>query len=299
MTAHTVPFKQVDVFTAVPFKGNPLAVVFDADGLDTAQMQAIAHWTNLSETTFLVTPTDPAADYHVRIFTTQFELPFAGHPTLGTAHALLESGYQPKQPGKLIQQCGVGLVELVEQTDGNWAFAAPPARIEALPQSEHDVLRAALHGATIDFSAPPCAVNNGVPWLVVRVNSAQDCLAIEADTVALTRVAQAAKAIGIAVYGPHETGEPATFEVRCLMSGTSFGVGEDPVTGSANAALASLLLKQQKRPGIRYTVRQGTALGRAGDVVVRYDDAVDKIWIGGSAVTIVDGTINLQHATAR
>ncbi|SFJ75095.1 phenazine biosynthesis protein PhzF family [Paraburkholderia megapolitana] len=299
MTTHTVPFKQVDVFTAVPFKGNPLAVVFDAEGLDTAQMQAIAHWTNLSETTFLVTPTDPSADYHVRIFTTHFELPFAGHPTLGTAHALLESGYRPKQPGKLIQQCGVGLVELVEQTDGNWAFAAPPAPIVPLPQSEYDTLHAALRGATIDFSAPPCAVNNGVPWLVVRVNSAQECLAIKADTAALARVAESVKTLGIAVYGPHETGDPATFELRCLMSGASFSVGEDPVTGSANAALATLLLKQQKRPGVRYTVRQGTALGRAGDVVVRYDDAADKIWIGGPAVTIVDGTIDLPHATAR
>ena len=112
MTAHTVRFKQVDVFTSVPFKGNPLAVVFDADALDADQMQAIAHWTNLSETTFLLKPTDPAADYRVRIFTTHGELPFAGHPTLGTAHALLESGYQPKQAGKLVQQCGVGLVEL-------------------------------------------------------------------------------------------------------------------------------------------------------------------------------------------
>ncbi len=112
MPANTVRFKQVDVFTSVPFKGNPLAVVFDADALDADQMQAIAHWTNLSETTFLLKPTDPAADYRVRIFTTHGELPFAGLPTLGTAHALLESGYQPKQAGKLVQQCGVGLVEL-------------------------------------------------------------------------------------------------------------------------------------------------------------------------------------------
>ncbi|WOD18889.1 PhzF family phenazine biosynthesis protein [Paraburkholderia kirstenboschensis] len=299
MPANTVRFKQVDVFTSVPFKGNPLAVVFDADTLSADQMQAIAHWTNLSETTFLLKPTDPAADYRVRIFTTHGELPFAGHPTLGTAHALLESGYQPKQPGKLVQQCGVGLVELqsVHEDSGGmqaaWAFAAPPARIAPLPEQQYAALSTALRSDAIDFSAAPSAVDNGAPWLVVRVNSARDCLALEPDAAALARIVQSVGTHGLAVYGPHEAGGPATFEVRCLMAGGAFGVGEDPVTGSANAALAGLLSAQNVRPGANYTARQGTALGRAGQVFVRYDDTNGKTWIGGASVTVVDGTFRM------
>jgi PhzF family phenazine biosynthesis protein len=299
MSARAVRFKQVDVFTAVPFKGNPLAVVFDADGLDDAQMQAIARWTNLSETTFLVKPTEPAADYHVRIFTTRGELPFAGHPTLGTAHALLESGYQPKTPGTLIQQCGVGLVELSALEGGAWAFAAPPARVTPLPTELYAALSDALRTDAVDFSAPPCGVNNGAPWLVVRVHSAAACLAIKADATALARVVAAVQTHGLAIYGPHAADGPATFEVRCLMVGGvggNLGIGEDPVTGSANAALAGLLSAQQRRPGLAYTARQGTVLGRAGQISVRYDDAAGKTWIGGSTVTIVDGTFRLpQH----
>ncbi|TDY25772.1 PhzF family phenazine biosynthesis protein [Paraburkholderia sp. BL6665CI2N2] len=295
MPAHTVRFKQVDVFTSVPFKGNPLAVVFDADALDTTQMQAIAHWTNLSETTFLVKPTDPAADYRVRIFSKLGEMPFAGHPTLGTAHALLESGYQPKQAGKLVQQCGVGLVELeaLPGSDGAWAFAAPPARVTPLAEDRYAALSTALRSNAIDFSAPPCAVDNGAPWLVVRVSSARECLALAPDAGALADIAHSVGTHGLAVYGPHEANGPATFEVRCLMAGGGFGVGEDPVTGSANAALAGLLSAQRLRPGTHYSARQGTALGRAGQVSVHYDDARGKTWIGGSSVTIVDGTFRL------
>ncbi|PRY07097.1 PhzF family phenazine biosynthesis protein [Paraburkholderia sp. BL25I1N1] len=295
MPAHTVRFKQVDVFTSVPFKGNPLAVVFDADALDTTQMQAIAHWTNLSETTFLVKPTDPAADYRVRIFSKLGEMPFAGHPTLGTAHALLESGYQPKQAGKLVQQCGVGLVELeaLPGSDGAWAFAAPLARVTPLAEDRYAALSTALRSNAIDFSAPPCAVDNGAPWLVVRVSSARECLALAPDAGALADIAHSAGTHGLAVYGPHEANGPATFEVRCLMAGGGFGVGEDPVTGSANAALAGLLSAQRLRPGTHYSARQGTALGRAGQISVRYDDARGKTWIGGSSVTIVDGTFRL------
>ncbi|MFT4068904.1 PhzF family phenazine biosynthesis protein [Paraburkholderia sp.] len=298
MPAHTVRFKQVDVFTSTPFKGNPLAVVFDADALDTAQMQAIARWTNLSETTFLLKPDDAAADYRVRIFTPGGELPFAGHPTLGTAHALLESGYPPKQAGKLIQQCGIGLVELeaLDSADGThnaWAFAAPPARVTPLAADHYEALSTALRCHAIDFSAAPCAVDNGAPWLVVRVDSARACLELEPDAAALAELVQSVDTHGLAVYGPHDAAGPATFEIRCLMAGGGFGVGEDPVTGSANAALASLLNAQQRRPGARYTVRQGTVLGRAGDVSVHYDDARGKIWIGGPTVTIIDGTCRL------
>jgi PhzF family phenazine biosynthesis protein len=293
MSARTVRFKQVDVFTPVPFKGNPLAVVFEADDLDGAQMQAIARWTNLSETTFLVKPTHPDADYHVRIFTVEGELPFAGHPTIGTAHALLESGYQPRTPGKLFQQCGAGLVELNAQAGGAWAFVAPPARVTPLPTDLYTSLTDALRTEAIDFSAAPCGIDNGAPWLVVRVNSAAACLAIKPDAAALKRVVEAVGTHGVAVYGPHDPDGPATFEVRCLMVGGGLGTGEDPVTGSANAAIAGLLSAQQRRPGASYTVRQGTVLGRAGQVSVRYDDAAGKTWIGGPAVTVVDGTFRL------
>ncbi|MCG5075762.1 PhzF family phenazine biosynthesis protein [Paraburkholderia tagetis] len=299
MTARSVRFKQVDVFTSHPFKGNPLAVVFDADGLDTAQMQGIARWTNLSETAFLLAPTDARADYRVRIFTTQGELPFVGHPTLGTAHAFLDSGGQPKTPGRLVQECGAGLIELAAQRPAGsdndaaqtWAFAAPPAKMTPLPEARYDALRAALRSHAIDFGAAPCGVDNGAPWLVVRLSSAQAVLALDIDYEALATIAASVGAQGLAAYGAHRDDGPATFEVRCLMTG--LGKGEDPVTGSANAAIAMLLAQQDRRPGRRYTVRQGTAMERDGRVFVDYDDAADKIWIGGASLTVVDGTMQL------
>jgi len=303
MTQHSVRFKQVDVFTSVPFKGNPLAVVFDADSLSGDEMQAIARWTNLSETAFLLAPTDARADYRVRIFTTKGELPFAGHPTLGTAHAFLESGRKPKTPGRLVQQCGAGLIELAADarvtsdttskatSGGAWAFAAPPARMTPLAANQHDALRAALRSDAIDFTATPCGVDNGAPWLVVRLASAQAVLALDVDYAAIEAIAASVGAHGVAAYGPHDAHGPATFEVRCLMTG--LGRGEDPVTGSANAAIAMLLEEQNRRPGERYTVRQGTALGRDGRVHVAYDDAARKTWVGGHSVTVVDGTCRL------
>jgi PhzF family phenazine biosynthesis protein len=301
MQQHTVRFKQVDVFTSTPFKGNPLAVVFDADALDTEQMQAIAQWTNLSETTFLLKPTDPSADYRVRIFTTHGELPFAGHPTLGTAHAWREAGSQPKQPGRLVQQCAAGLIELTQEDSARnvWAFAAPPARVTPLAESEYAALADALRSDAIDYTAQPCAVDNGPQWLVIRMKSAAAVLSLKPDAAALGRVAQTVGTHGIAAYGPHDPDGPATFELRCLMLGGGLGVGEDPVTGSANAAVAGLLTAQNNRPGMQYTVRQGTAIGRAGDISVRYDDAAGKTWIGGASVTIIDGTFRLPSTHAR
>ncbi|HDR9241082.1 TPA: PhzF family phenazine biosynthesis protein [Burkholderia vietnamiensis] len=291
MTGRRVRFKQVDVFTSVPFKGNPLAVVFDADSLGDDDMLTIARWTNLSETTFVCTPSDPQADYRVRIFTPGGELPFAGHPTLGTAHAFLESGARPRTPGRLIQQCGVGRVELREQPDG-WAFAAPPARFTPLDRSDYPVLAAALRSDAIDPDAEPCAVDNGAPWLVVRLTSADACVGLAPDPAALAALTHRYGTHGLAAYAPHPDGGPATFEIRCLMSGGGFATGEDPVTGSANAALAGLLSRQQRRPGASYTARQGTAIGRDGRIAVRYDDD-GMIWIGGNVVTIVDGTFSL------
>ena len=285
---HAVRFSQIDVFSAVPFKGNPLAVVLDADGLDTAQMQAIARWTNLSETAFLLAPSDPHADYRVRIFTTGGELPFAGHPTLGTAHAYRESGCRPRRPRRLVQQCGVGLVELAERAPDRWAFAAPPARIRPLPPEHGALLARALGSAAIDSAAAPCTVDNGAPWLLVRVESAADCLALQPDNAALAALTRAAGTDGVAIYGAHAAGGPADFELRCLMTGGNFGIGEDPVTGSANAALACLLEAQGRRPAASYAVRQGTALQRDGRVSIEHGrDGV--IWIGGDCVTVIEG----------
>ncbi|SAK59871.1 PhzF family phenazine biosynthesis protein [Caballeronia ptereochthonis] len=296
MSSRTVQFKQVDVFTPVPFKGNPLAVIFDAEGLSTERMQEIARWTNLSETAFLLPPTDPRADYRVRIFTTAVELPFAGHPTLGSAHALIDSGYTPKTPGRLVQECGVGLVALSERADGEWAFAAPPASIVPLTDAQNERLAAALGAAVIDFSAPPAAVNNGAPWLVVRMRDAAQCLAMSLHGHAresLAALIAEAGTHGIAVYGPHAPGGPATFELRVILLGAENI--EDPVTGSANAALATLLSAQGRRPGASFTVRQGTALGRDGRVSITYDDDASgaPVWIGGRSVTIIDGTFGI------
>ncbi|QKM52136.1 PhzF family phenazine biosynthesis protein [Burkholderia glumae] len=293
MTARRVRFKQVDVFTAVPMRGNPLAVIFDADGLADADMQAIAHWTNLSETVFVCEPTDAGADYRVRIFTPGGELPFAGHPTLGTAHAVREAGLAPRTPGRLVQQCGAGLVELREAEHGRRAFAAPPARVTPLPEAAWPALAAALRSPAVRFEeAPPCGVDNGAPWLVVRLATAADCLALAPDAKALGALVASVGAQGLAAYAPHPAGGPASFEVRCLMTGERFGLGEDPVTGGANAAIAGLLARGGRPPGHGYTVRQGTAIGRDGRVSVEYDDT-GKIWIGGDAVTVVDGTFLL------
>jgi PhzF family phenazine biosynthesis protein len=295
MPSRQVRFKQVDVFSAVPFKGNPLAVVFDADELGTEQMQAIARWTNLSETTFICQPTDPSADYFVRIFTPGGELPFAGHPTLGTAHALVESGYQPKQAGRLVQQCGAGLVEIEERENGMRAFAAPPVRITPLAEIDYVELKKALCTDEIDLSrVPPTAIDNGPHWLAVGVASPETCLALKPDTARLTRVMQRAGTHGIALYAPHAAGGPATFELRCIVLEDGQSVYEDPVTGSANAGLAGLFAARGCRPGERYTVRQGTAIGRDGRVFVDYDDAHGKTWIGGAATTVIDGTFRLR-----
>lgn len=293
MSARQVRFKQVDVFSEVPFKGNALAVVLDADGLTDDEMQTIARWTNLSETTFVFRPTNPEADYLVRIFTPAYEMPFAGHPTLGTAHALLDSGYVPRHDGRVVQQCGVGLVEVAAREDGSLAFVAPPARIEPLDASQHGTLKAALRCDEIDFSVlPPYCVDNGAPWLVIGVDSPERCLSITPDPAAAWQMIQKTGMTGFALYAAHPQGGPATFEVRCIVVEGQLATYEDPVTGSANAALAALFAARDRRPGARYTVRQGTAIAREGRVTVDYNDD-GKIWIGGHSTTIVDGTIRL------
>ncbi|NHQ91064.1 PhzF family phenazine biosynthesis protein [Janthinobacterium lividum] len=272
------PFRQVDVFSTVPFSGNPLAVVLDADGLDTAQMQAIARWTGLSETTFVLAPRDRAADYRVRIFSPEMEFPFAGHPTLGTAHALLDAGMQPKG-ARIVQECGVGLVQIERQAGGVLAFQAPPCTTHALEPTLLPLLQTALGGTP---AAAGTVVEMGIRWLCVPLASAADCLAVHADIAALTALLAAAGADGLALYGPHAGGRPADYEVRALLSEHGALV-EDPVTGSANACIAQLLA------GGDYTVRQGTCLQRDGRVSISFRDG--HAWIGGACLTVIAGSI--------
>jgi len=289
----TFAFTQVDVFTDEPLKGNPLAVVHGADALSDAQMQAFAHWTHLSETTFLLRPTDPAADYRLRIFTPHTELKFAGHPTLGSCHAWLEAGGVPKHPLQVIQQCGVGLVT-VARRDGGLAFAAPPLQREAVGE-------AALTKAVAAMGIPPAAVvraqwlNNGSGlWLALLLQHADLVLALRPDAGALAALARSAADTGhridqwglIAPHPPSAGG--AVHEVRALIVADS--LYEDPVTGSLNAALAEWLMTERLVPQ-RYRVSQGTALGRAGRVALERRDGV--LWVGGASVSCVRGQLTL------
>lgn len=274
-------FCLVDVFGTRPHSGNPLPVLFDADALPDAEMQRITRWFGFSETTFLVAPTDPAADYRVRIFTLDRELPFAGHPTLGTCHAWLAAGGQPKGD-TIVQQCGAGLVEIRASGD-DLAFAAPPM-IRSGPVDEID-LAAVAEFLGIERSAIVDSnwVDNGPGWVAVMLASADDVLAIRPPPVASRR-------FDVGVVGPQSSGE-AAYEVRALFSDHRGAIMEDPITGSLNASLAQWLTSSGrfKAP---YVARQGTAIGREGRVTVE-QDATGKIWIGGKTLTIASGTAAL------
>ncbi|PWC23014.1 phenazine biosynthesis protein PhzF family [Brenneria roseae subsp. roseae] len=285
-------FKQVDVFTRQPFKGNPLAVIMEADGLSDEQMQRIARWTNLSETTFLLPPTDPVADYRVRIFTPESELPFAGHPTLGSAHALLESGLQTKAPGQIVQQCGLGLVPINIGDDGMLAFHVPQAAIVPFDTELYPLLERTLGSTRIDKRYPPANVHMGIRWLVIRLDSANTCLDITPDAPSLAMLQQTCKTDGIAIYGPHDRASPADYEVRTFYIELDT-LKEDPVTGSANACIAALLRHQHYPDNITedlgYSVRQGIRRQCDGRLFITYLN--DEPWVGGHSVTIIDGTL--------
>jgi len=270
-------FRQVDVFTDRPYFGNPLAVVLDGDGLSTEEMQRFAHWTNLSETTFLLPPTEPAAHYRVRIFTPVAELPFAGHPTLGSCHAWL-SVNQP--PGDVVvQECAAGLIA-IRRTDHGLAFAAPPL-IRSGPVDESVVEHVAT-SLRIPRSAIVAAewADNGPGWVAVLLEDAQAVLDLKPGVVDLD----------IGVVGPHPAGAPQAFEVRAFFPKDGATV-EDPVTGSLNASLAQWLLRTG-RATAPYQASQGTALGRAGRVHIG-QDADGTIWVGGGVVTSVTGEVEL------
>lgn len=280
-----VAFKQVDVFASAPFNGNPLAVIMDAQGLSDAQLAAIARWTNLSETTFVLPATDAQADYRVRIFTVDGELPFAGHPTLGTAHALLEAGWPLKTPGQIVQECGVGLVRVKIAAEGALAFAAPPA---ALTPFSDALLGSALNSDAFDATQTATVADMGIRWLLVPMQSAAEVLAIIPNVSDLARLMKHAGVNGVMPFGPLPGGSAEQYEVRGLLVENN-SLTEDPVTGSANACLARYFAAQDQQQN--YLARQGTALQRNGRVQVSFEN--EAIWIGGNTVTVIDGTIAL------
>jgi PhzF family phenazine biosynthesis protein len=278
-------FTQVDVFTAEPLLGNPLAVVHDAEGLSSEQMQAFTNWTNLSEATFLLPPTQAQADYRVRIFCPGRELPFAGHPTLGTCHAWLQAGGRPKGE-HIVQECGVGLVRIrLDAASGRLAFAAPPLKKSGpLPDEDVALIARGLGVAREDIVAHAWC-DNGPNW------RAEQVLALKPDGAVLA-------GLDVGVVGPRgkvgvvaaQSGSVDTqFEVRAFFPGNA-GMAEDPVTGSLNAALAQWLIGAGFAPP-RYVAAQGTALGRAGRVFVEQDGS--DLWIGGHSVSCIDGHVTL------
>jgi PhzF family phenazine biosynthesis protein len=276
----THAFRTVDVFTHQPLKGNPLAVVFSAETLSDETMQAFAHWTNLSETTFLLPPTDLRADYRVRIFTPRRELLFAGHPTIGSCHAWLEAGGKPRAEGEVVQECGVGLVRLRRGAD-TLAFAAPPMRSSEIQPDQLRDMRDAL-GLTAEQLRDASLLDNGLEWPCLLVDSAETVLSLEPDHAALARLGS------VGVVGPHEPGRECQFEVRAFTD--SAGAIEDPVTGSLNASLAQWLIGSGRAPR-RYVAAQGTRLQRAGRVYIEAEG--EAVWVGGGAVTCVSGNLRL------
>jgi PhzF family phenazine biosynthesis protein len=277
MSAHA--FTQVDVFTDTAYLGNPLAVVHDAHDLDDEQMRRFARWTNLSETTFLLPPTDAKADYRVRIFTPQRELPFAGHPTLGSCHSWLEAGARPRASGEVVQQCDAGLIR-IRRGDRRLAFAAPP-RLRTGPLDAELLARIVValslnRGDVIDHQW----VDNGPGWCAIRLASAEAVLATKPSFPALS-------GINLGVVGPHAKGHAAQFEVRALIGNGSF---EDPVTGSLNASLGQWLIESGAAPK-SYVASQGTCLQRSGRVFVEQVDG--QVWVGGASVSCVQGSVEI------
>jgi PhzF family phenazine biosynthesis protein len=274
-------FSQVDVFTAVPFKGNPVAVVLDGDGLSDAEMQAFANWTNLSETTFVLPPSDPAADYRIRIFTPKAELPFAGHPTLGTAHAVIEAGIAAPKQGKLVQQCAVGLVELT-LADGSLSFRLPRYAVADAPDPAEAV--AWIGSAAIQGQAK--AVDVGPVWLIAELAEIDALENLQHDPARLTAYYEQYGLTGATLFATH--GDRVV--VRSFAPGD--GIPEDPVCGSGNGAVAAYRLALgQIGDGSSYRAIQGRQLGRDGWIDIRIDGT--DIHVGGECVTCVRGEVQL------
>ena len=284
----------VDVFTSRPLAGNPVAVVFDADHLATETMQAIANWTNLSETTFVLTPTTQAADYRLRIFTPRSELPFAGHPTLGSAHAILEAGRATlRQGGRLVQQCDIGLVDVTVE-DGvegrQLTFALPSAQVKPLPAADAAELELIL-GSRLTHENAPATVNVGPVWVVLPMTDAAAVLDLKPDFARLAAFERRLGVTGLTVFGRYPQGDVA-IEVRAFAP--SCGVEEDPVCGSGNASVAAYQWERGLLPagGTAYVAAQGRRVGRDGRVKVHVG-ADGQVRVGGSCITCVDGQLAL------
>ncbi len=284
----------VDVFTSRPLAGNPVAVVFDADHLATETMQAIANWTNLSETTFVLTPTTQAADYRLRIFTPRSELPFAGHPTLGSAHAILEAGCATlRQGGRLVQQCDIGLVDVTvgDGADGRLlTFALPSAQVKPLPGADAAEL-ALILGSKLTHENAPAIVNVGPVWVVLPMTDAAAVLDLKPDFARLAAFERRLGVTGLTVFGRYPQGD-VDIEVRAFAP--SCGVEEDPVCGSGNASVAAYQWERGLLPvgGTAYVAAQGRRVGRNGRVKVHVG-ADGQVRVGGSCITCVDGQLAL------
>lgn len=272
-------FFQVDVFGSGPCSGNPVAVVLDAEEMEDGEMQRFARWTNLSETTFVVPPTEDGADYRVRIFTPVLELPFAGHPTLGTCHAWLEAGGDPLDPGEVIQECGAGMVR-IRRGEERLAFAAP-ALVRSGPASEEEAARAT---AALDLDPAEVLavewVDNGPGWIAVLVESAERVLELQPGPLDFD----------LGVVGFHREGTDAAIELRAFAPLGGGAWTEDPVTGSLNASVAQWLLGNGRLTA-PYVASQGRAIGRAGRIHVDQDDD-GVIWVGGRTETVLDGQVH-------
>jgi PhzF family phenazine biosynthesis protein len=288
-----VPFKQVDVFTGHPFFGNPVAVVLDGAGLDAAVMQRIAAWTNLSETTFVLPSSTAEADYRVRIFTPRKELPFAGHPTIGTAHAVLEAGLAAPREGQLHQECAAGLLRLSvdrEGPDRHIAVEAPQATLVPIDEDASGRVTAAL-GCVRSGAAPQTIVHIGPRWLVVELCDAAAVRTLTPDLTAVADVSGALGVTGITVFG---RASPADHAIATRSFAPAGGIPEDPVCGSGNAAVGALLHHVGALPAQEYVASQGREMNRDGYVTVRADPTTGRTWIGGQAVTCVEGTLRVE-----
>lgn len=279
-------FQQVDVFSPDPFLGNPLAVVLDAEGLSTEEMRRFSRWTNLSETTFLLPPTSPEADYRVRIFSLAQELPFAGHPTLGSCHAWLAAGGVPRDAARIVQECGAGLVP-IRRGEHGLAFAAPPLlRTGPVDEAFVEQLAAVLgigRGEIVDARW----ADNGPGWVAVLLEDADAVLALEPD---FSRYS-GGEVLNVGIVGPYPPGAECAWEVRAVFSDEQGAMREDPVTGSLNASLAQWLLATG-RATAPYVASQGTRLGRRGRPRIE-QDADGTVWVGGPAVTCIQGDVEL------
>jgi PhzF family phenazine biosynthesis protein len=277
----TRSFLQVDVFFTSPYSGNPVAVVLDGTDLTAEEMQRLARWTNLSETTFVLPPSVPEADYRLRIFTPQGELPFAGHPTLGSARAWLDNGGTPQHPGRIVQECAAGLVS-VRRGEGILSFAAPPLVRDGALDEEYVGQIVAAFGIKRDRVLAHQWVDNGPGWAVVQLPTAGEVLALEPDLSVIPTAM-------VGAIGAYPDGSEHAFEMRTFAPGA--GVPEDPVCGSMNASVGQWLTTTGAAPSA-YRVSQGARVGRAGTIEITADTD-GTVWVGGAATGCIRGTITL------